>query len=163
MTGLNLTVAISPDGRRLVYPARGQDGKQLLATRLLDQGQPTLLPGTEVGHDPFFAPDGRWIGFFAPNQLKKISVQGGPAVTLSNGLFTPAGASWDYDGNIIAAMTVLSPLVLVPASGGPLRPLTRLAPGEISHRWPQALPSVSFLPPQLTRSGTMTPTLRSLR
>ena len=27
MTGLNLTVAISPDGRRLVYPARGPDGK----------------------------------------------------------------------------------------------------------------------------------------
>jgi hypothetical protein len=37
MIGHNLTVAISPDGRRLVYPARGPDGKHLLATRLLDQ------------------------------------------------------------------------------------------------------------------------------
>jgi hypothetical protein len=31
LTGLNLTVAISPDGRRLVFPARGPNGKQLLA------------------------------------------------------------------------------------------------------------------------------------
>jgi hypothetical protein len=37
MAGLNLTVAISPDGRRLVFPVRGPDGKQLFATRLLDQ------------------------------------------------------------------------------------------------------------------------------
>jgi hypothetical protein len=34
-----------------VYPARGPDGKQLLATRLLDQAQPMLLPGTENGHE----------------------------------------------------------------------------------------------------------------
>src|SRR5208337_24041 len=47
MTGRNLTVAISPDGRRLVFPAHGPEGKQQLATRLLDQAQTTLLPGTE--------------------------------------------------------------------------------------------------------------------
>jgi hypothetical protein len=27
LPGLNLTAAISPDGRRLVFPARGPDGK----------------------------------------------------------------------------------------------------------------------------------------
>jgi serine/threonine-protein kinase len=77
VTGLNLTVAISPDGRRLVFPARGPDGKQLLARRLLDQAQPTLLPGTQGGADPFFSPDGQWIGFFVGNQLKRISIEGG--------------------------------------------------------------------------------------
>jgi serine/threonine protein kinase len=58
LTGINLTVAISPDGRRLVYAAHGPDGKQLLATRLLDQAQATLLPGTENGRDPFSLPMG---------------------------------------------------------------------------------------------------------
>jgi hypothetical protein len=82
MAGLNLTVAISSDGRRLVYPARRPDGKQLLATRLLHQAQAALLPGTESGRDPFFDPDGQWIGFFAGTQLKKISVQGGAPVIL---------------------------------------------------------------------------------
>jgi serine/threonine-protein kinase len=89
-------VAISPDGRRLVYPACGPDRAQLLATRLLDQAQPTLLPGTEKGRDPFFSPDGQWIGFFASSQLKKISVQGGAPVNLASttGVTSPLGASW---------------------------------------------------------------------
>jgi serine/threonine-protein kinase len=141
VTGLNLTVAISPDGRRLVYPARAPDGKQLLATRLLDQAQSTLLPGTENGRDPFFDPGGQWIGFFASTQLKKISVEGGAPVTLGNmGGPVPTGASWSQDGTIIAGTLNLGPLARVPAAAGPLKPLTKLAPGETTHRWPQALP-----------------------
>jgi serine/threonine-protein kinase len=140
MTGLNLTVAISPDGRRLVFPMRGPDGKQLLATRLLDQAQPTLLPGTEGGRDPFFSPDGQWIGFFVNSQLKKISVQGGAPVTLNNSLaFMRMGASWSSDGNIAVAGNLL-PLSRIPAAGGPLQPLTKLGPGEVTQRWPQVLP-----------------------
>ena len=70
LPGLNLTVAISPDGRRLVFPARGPDGKQQLATRLLDQAELTLMSGTEGGGEPFFSPDSEWIGFFSrqPNK-----------------------------------------------------------------------------------------------
>jgi hypothetical protein len=36
-----------------------------LATRLLNQAQATVLPGSDGGFDPFFSPDGQWIGFFA--------------------------------------------------------------------------------------------------
>jgi len=54
----------------------------MLATRLLSENKPTLLSGTENGRDPFFSPDGQWIGFFADGKMKKISVQGGAAVTL---------------------------------------------------------------------------------
>jgi serine/threonine-protein kinase len=140
MTGLNLTVAISPDGRRLAYPVRGPDAKQLLATRLLDQAQHTLLQHTENGSDPFFSPDGQWIGFLAGMQLKKISVQGGAPVTLSSpGGATPLGASWGQDGNILAGGPA-STLWQIPAAGGPSQPLTKLGPGEISHEWPQVLP-----------------------
>jgi serine/threonine-protein kinase len=141
MTGLNLTVAISPDGRRLVYPGHGPDGKQLLATRLLDQAQPALLPGTENGRDPFFSPDGQWIGFFAGTNLKKISVQGGTPVTLgamSN--VVSGGGNWGEDRNIIAATANLSPLSWVPSAGGAPHPLTKLGAGQVTHRWPQVLP-----------------------
>ena len=139
MTGVNITVAISPDGRRLVFPARGADAKQQLATRLLDQAEPTLLPGTEGGFDPFFSPDGQWIGFFASGQLKKLSVQGGAPVALCP-VGNPRGATWGEDGNIVAALGQLTPLSLVSAAGGAPKPLTRLAPGEVTHRWPQVLP-----------------------
>jgi serine/threonine-protein kinase len=141
LNALSLTVAISPDGRRLVYPARGPDGKQLLATRLLDQAQSTLLPGTENGRDPFFSPDGQWIGFFSGSQLRKISFQGGAPVILGNiGAAATIGASWSQEGDIITGIGNLRPLALIPAVGGPLQPLTKLAPGESTHRWPQVLP-----------------------
>jgi len=144
MTGFSLTAAISPDGRRLVFPARGPDGTQQLATRLLDQAEPTLLPGTEHGSDPFFSPDGQWIGFFAGGQLKKISLQGGAPATLGTLVSAIAtGASWGSDGNIVTGTGVLQPLAWIAAAGGAPQPLTKLGPGEVSHRWPQVLPDGS--------------------
>jgi serine/threonine-protein kinase len=139
MTGFGLTAAISPDGRRLVFPMRGPDGKQQLATRLLNQAEATLLPGTENGNDPFFSPDSQWVGFFADSKLKKISGEGGAPVTLCDAPYN-YGASWGEDGTIIAALNLLSGLIRVPAAGGRAQPLTRLGKGEATHRWPQILP-----------------------
>jgi serine/threonine-protein kinase len=139
LTGLNLTAAISPDGRRLVFPVRGPDGKQKLATRLLDQAQATLLPGTENGRDPFFSPDNQWVGFFADRKLKKISIQGGAPVTLCDAPLD-YGASWGEDGTIVATLERQTPLSRLPATGGSPQPLTKLGKGEATHRWPQILP-----------------------
>jgi serine/threonine-protein kinase len=52
----------------------------------------------------------------------------------------PRGASWGDDGNIIAALNSLNPLSSVPATSGTPRRVTKLASGEITHRWPQVLP-----------------------
>ena len=140
LTGLNLTAAISPDGRRLVFPIRGPDGKQRLATRLLDQAQSFPLAGTEDARDPSFSQDGQWIAFFARFQLKKISVQGGTPVTLGISSNTGHGVSWAEDGSLAASMGVLSPVSRIPAADGPRQLLTKLGPGEGTHRWPQILP-----------------------
>ena len=140
VAGLNLTVAISPDGRRIVYPVRGPDGKQQLATRLLDQARATLLPGTEDGRDPFFSPDSQSIGFFAGLQLTRISVLGGAPLSIGTTSNLGIGAHWDADDSITAAMGSLVPIARVPAFGGPLTTLTQMGPGEMTHRWPQALP-----------------------
>ena len=142
VAGIRATVAISPDGTRIVYPVRGTAGEQQLATRLLDQMTATPLPGTTNAADPFFSPDGQWIGFFADGKLKKISVLGGAAVTLcdAQGL---RGGSWNDDGNIIAALGAASGLSRVSADGGVPQPLTKLAEGEATHRWPQVLPDGS--------------------
>jgi serine/threonine-protein kinase len=139
MAGLNTTIAISPDGTRIVYLARGPDGKQQLATRPLNQAQATLLPGTENGADPFFSPDGQWLGFFASGQLKKISIEGSALATLcaaNNG----QGASWGEDGNIVVALSNIGGLSRVSSAGGTVEPLTKVSPGEATHRWPQVLP-----------------------
>jgi len=132
-------VAISPDGMRIVFPARGPGGKQQLVTRLLSQAPVTLLPETQNGREPFFSPDGQWIGFFAEGKLKKIPVQGGTSVTLCDAAFG-GGATWGEDGTIVGALLTLSGLWRVSAAGGRPQPLSRLGPGELTHRWPQWLP-----------------------
>jgi len=155
IAGRNLTVAISPDGRRLVYPVRLPDGRQQLASRLLDQSQALPLPGTEDAFDPFFSPDGQSVGFFANGQLKRVPAQGGAPLVLC-GAPLPIGADWADDGSIVAALNYLAPLFRVPAAGGTPQRLTRLVSGAISHRWPQVLPgaaAVLFTAPATTVAG----------
>ncbi|HEV2199775.1 MAG TPA: protein kinase [Bryobacteraceae bacterium] len=157
VAGPRITAAISPDGRRLAFVARGAGGKELLATRLLDQANPSFLGGTENASDPFFSPDSQWVGFFADSKMKKISVQGGAPVTLCD---APGarGASWGEDGNIV--VTLNSPtggLSRVSAAGGTPQSLAK--PGdrnEVTHRWPQILPggeAVLFTSASATTNG----------
>jgi hypothetical protein len=140
VAGVNSTVAVSPDGTRIVFPVRGSDGKQRLATRLLSDVKANPLEGTENGREAFFSPDGQWIGFFADGKVKKISIQGGTLVNLSDA--SPLlGASWGEDGNIIATLSnSIAGLSVIPSSGGTPRRLTTPSQGEVTHRWPQLLP-----------------------
>jgi Periplasmic component of the Tol biopolymer transport system len=139
VAGINLTAAISPDGRRIVFPVRDAAGKQLLATRLLDQANSTVLAGTEDGSDAFFSPDGEWVGFFTDTKLKKVSVRGGSPVVICDAN-RHYGATWGADDNIIGALQVLAGLSRVSAGGGQPQPLTQLEKGEVTHRWPQFVP-----------------------
>jgi Tol biopolymer transport system component/predicted Ser/Thr protein kinase len=140
--GVHITAAISPDGTRLAFVARSPGGKEQLATRPLDQPDATLLSGTENAADPFFSPNGQWIGFFADGKMKKISVQGGPAVTLCDAP-SARGASWGEDGFIVVTR-FLGPaggLSRVPEAGGTPQSITKTGDtGDSTHRWPQILP-----------------------
>src|SRR6202008_3193060 len=132
---------LSPDGTRLAVVASGADLKHRIYVRSLDQLQATALSGTEGAGDPFFSPDGQWIGFFADGKLKKISVQGGAAVTLCDAP-TDRGGSWGDNGTIVFAQGVQTALSNISSAGGTPQPLTTLdkVVGEITQRWPQVLP-----------------------
>jgi len=138
--GPHNTVAISPDGTRIVYPVRSGT-MTLLATRLLDQPKATTLRDTESGIDPFFSPDGQWIGFFNNESLRKTPVQGGASVTLARGLSGPRGGAWGPNGEIIADLDN-SRLERIPITGGNRQTLAALPPQfqERTWRWPQFLP-----------------------
>jgi serine/threonine protein kinase/Tol biopolymer transport system component len=139
--GLQAVFAVSPDDRRLVFTARGADGVVRLATRPLDQNRSTLLPGTNNAQGPFFSPDSEWIGFFADEKLKKISVRGGAPVILCDAP-GPRGASWGDDDNIIAALSLgNNGLSRIPAAGGiPARIREGTTAKRTVQRWPQVLP-----------------------
>ncbi len=131
-------VALSPDGNHLVYVA-SRGGIQQLYLRAMDSLEAKPIPGTEGATNPFFSPDGQWLGFFASGKLKKVSVSGGAALSLGDATI-PGGASWSSQGMIALAPSRVSVLRQVSDAGGAPQPLTRLEKGEVGHRWPEFLP-----------------------
>ena len=133
---------LSPDGTRLALVATGSDQKRRIYVRSLDQLQARALSGTEGAINPFFSPDGQWLGFFADGKLKKISAQGGGAAVTLCDAANGRGGSWGEDGTIVFTSDFRVALSKVPSAGGTPQPLTTLdkQAGEITQRWPQVLP-----------------------
>jgi serine/threonine-protein kinase len=136
-------LAISPDGSMLAYIGE-RDRVEQLYLRRFGLLQATPLVTGQIS-EPFFSPDGQWVGFFslADRKLKKVPVAGGSAVVIcdihSN---YPRGASWGDDGSIVfnAGAEAWTPLLRVPSDGGRPEPVSLLGDGEVAHRWPQVLP-----------------------
>jgi serine/threonine protein kinase/Tol biopolymer transport system component len=136
---------ISPDGRRVMYVARNQEGLWQLFVRDLDGGEPRALAGTEEHSafdlQPFWSPDSRDIGFFALARLRRISASGGAAQALAEKEFSYGGA-WSSGGTVIYAPQDNLGLMQVSANGdGAATPLTTLPKdGAWAHLWPAFLP-----------------------
>ena len=101
----------------------GEESK--LWVRDLDSEEPREINGTEGAARPFWSPDSQFIGFGANRQLKKISAQGGPAITLCR---LPGGnlqgGGWSPEGDFIAfGSGGPSRIYEVPARGGEPRVL----------------------------------------
>src|SRR5207249_4202020 len=136
---------------------KGPGGSSRLYVRRLDQLQARPLSGSDDASNPFFSPDGQWIAFFAGGKLKKISVTGGAAVTLCDAP-QPRGGIWADTGTIVFQPISGSGgnLMRVSSAGGKPEPLTTLAEGETTQRWPQVLPggkAVLFTSNSITFAG----------
>jgi eukaryotic-like serine/threonine-protein kinase len=135
------TVAVSPDGRRLVFVAMTPEGKQVLCVRELSAVSPQTLAGTEGATYSFWSPDSRSLGFFADGRLKRIEASGGPPTILCDAP-EGRGGTWNRDGVIVFAPNSTGALHRVSASGGASTPITKLDESrvETSQRWPFFLP-----------------------
>jgi Tol biopolymer transport system component len=135
---------VSPDGRRIAFPARGQDGRVVLWIHSLDSLESRPLAGTEgnVGQ-VFWSPDSRFIGFAVSGKLKKVEASGGPPQTVCDlsGTGSWYGGGWSRDG-VIAFAGAVRGLMRVSEAGGAASPLTALDPSnqEIFHADPSFLP-----------------------
>jgi Tol biopolymer transport system component len=150
-------LALSPDGTQLVYVGTNLDapvdqpgGREQLHLRSLGTLAVRDLPATLGANQPFFSPDGQWVGFFTGDNasgagaLKKIALAGGNPITLVekiNGSAASFGV-WAEDGTIIFG-TISSGLRRVSAEGGAATALTTLdaAKGEQWHSFPALTPS----------------------
>jgi len=138
------TVAIAPDGSRLVYSGV-TDGRRDLLVRPFDQLNAVEIPGTEDAINPFFSPDGRRLGFMLSGRaVKVVALDGSPPMTVADSAVGSPGATWAPDGFIYFDKLGLGPLLRVPERGGaPPEPVSALdtTTGEAQHVWPDALPN----------------------
>ena len=115
------TLALSPDGTQFVYST-----PKGLYSRSVDELSAKLIAGTEgFTQQPFFSPDGKWIGYFsvADKKLKKIATRGGVPVTLCD-VSQLTGACWCADDTIVYGHYANS-IMRISANGGVPQPIVK--------------------------------------
>ena len=151
--------ALSPDGRTVAFTGV-RSGATALYLRSLERAEAVPVAGSDEAQNPFFSPDGRFVGFAVGAALKKVSAEGGPVTTLADFAAGGAGrdgsaggeiygASWAEGGRIVVGR-FQDGLFEVSASGGAPRRLTKVGTA-FAHRLPHVLPGGAIL---FTRART---------
>ncbi len=109
-------LALSPDATLLAYVSP-QEGTTRLLVRRLSGDTTVTLTGTDGAFYPFFSPDGKSLGFFSGNDLRKVPVAGGTPVTLLH-VDRPVGATWPSRDSILLMEKDGFSMRWVRASGG---------------------------------------------
>ena len=142
---------ISPNGRRIAYiTGVGQQAK--LWVQDLDQESPRLMQGTAGARSPFWSPDSTTIGFATAEELRRISISAGEALTIC-ALPTKSSSvsgTWSRDGETII-FGDLPNIYEIAARGGTPRLLIEVEPGgDIEH-----VEDPYLLPEQNSRRGLL--------
>jgi Tol biopolymer transport system component/predicted Ser/Thr protein kinase len=134
--GNRLQIAISPDGRQMVYCANLR-----MYLRGMAELEARVVPGSEVPSgmsSPVFSPDGHVLAFYSAGDstLRRIAVNGGAAVTICRAV-NPWGMTWGVDGLVFGQGN--QGILRVSPNGGQPEVLLTAKSGElVAH--PQVLP-----------------------
>ena len=125
-SGPGAGVVISPDGRRIVYPAAGR-----LWVRDLSELASRALDGTEKAATPSWSPDSAWVVYAVGDQMFKSPVTGGSSIRLASvpgGFAEAGGIAWSEDG-VLTYTTGNGGVWRVGADGGDPQPVLEIEPG----------------------------------
>jgi eukaryotic-like serine/threonine-protein kinase len=129
------TVAISRDGKQFAYST-----PKGLYLRRLDESGAKLIAGTEGDvQQPFFSPDGKWVGYLSVTErkLKKIPGGGGAPLSLCDVPQRIWGAWWNQDDMILYGLQGIGIMRVSASAGNPECIVKRKTGSLIS---PQVLP-----------------------
>ena len=125
LTGRDIVVtsgwrlAISQDGSWIVVGDIDEGGVFKLYARRSDALEFRELSGTEGATDPAFSPDGEWVAFRAQGTIKKVSLLGGPALPIADGVHP----HWGVDDTIVffrsGSLYMVSAAYLPPGASPP--------------------------------------------
>jgi serine/threonine-protein kinase len=138
---LNGPMALSRDGRTLVYGAQSPAASNQLYIRRAEDLAARAMPDTDGARFPFMSPDGQSIGFIVNGTtIKTMPLSGRASVTVAS-VSAGFGAAWLADDTIIFG-SARSGLMRVSVTGGEPQPLTELdaSQGEVGHISPVPIP-----------------------
>ena len=137
-----LSLALSPDGSRLAFIARGPTGTQIWV-RSLTALDAKPVPGTERASSVFWSPDGQSLAWFASGVLKKLDAASGIAVQLCT-LKPDVGyaGTWSATGQILFAAIDGDSIQSVSDTGGAISTVVKAdrARREVLLKFPWFLP-----------------------
>ncbi|MGH9511561.1 MAG: protein kinase domain-containing protein [Terriglobales bacterium] len=130
---------LSPDGKLVAFIPPGNESILEIWVRPINSLEARPIEGTAGANFPFWSPDSRSLGFFIIGKLKKVDVNTGSPIEVTDAQQGRGGA-WGSGGTIVFSPSPNAALMKVSAAGGSAEPLTRLDPELDSHRWPFFLP-----------------------
>ena len=149
MGGVLGRLAISPDRTGVAYVGASRGGLERtsgasdrqLYLRPTGESDARSIPGTEGAQNPFFSPDGAWVGFVAQGKLQRVALAGGAPIEICKA-WQAHGASWGPNDSIIFGGGIGIGLMRVAATGGRPESLTfpDAAQDEVAHGFPEILP-----------------------
>ena len=131
--GTPIQSSISPDGRHVVYVTQPGTNDAVVWVQDLEQERPEAVFGPAAlpyNVNPAWSPDGEFLVFASNGGLQKVSVRGGPALTVSGvnprpnsggGLAGDLSSVWMPDGRAIV-FGQGGKLYKVPSGGGTPEP-----------------------------------------
>jgi len=151
---LNAYIALSRDGRQLVYAVNTPRGYQFFH-RSLNQLTSQLIPGADGAFDMCFSPDGEWVAYVTvtPNALHKVALVGGQPQQLADQVTLGSGGFWSADNFIYFFKG--GKLHRIAAAGGTAEPVPVTSElSEWSHSRPYGLPGEKHLLFTVTRGDS---------
>jgi len=138
------TVALSPDGTKIVYRDDGPAGTQLWL-RHIDSLEITAIAGSNGAEMPFFSPDSRSLAYSVGTQLRVSDLDVGSSSDVLAEMVPDElrGGVWHADGTILVGSSNMTPnrgLRRLDRGTGTLVALTNPQEGLDSHRFPDYLP-----------------------